>query len=251
MEIVGECSSGSMAVEMCCVLKPDLAFINCGMGAISGIAAAARIRRDNKNIAIVLTSADENSFRYGEGGETPASIGVLECLLKPIKACKIEDIAARCEIRDNPSRYVPSKVKKYLRFPPPDTMSAQISKAVAFLDTHYMDEVDLESVAGSVFLSKCHFCRLFKQETGVNFSQYILHKRLEVAKRILGETEESITNISVAVGFQGYNYFDRIFKKHTGLTPSEYRNRLQIEKKEREGLRNERRFTDPSHAPLQ
>lgn len=68
------------------------------------------------------------------------------------------------------------------------------------------------------------FARQVKRTMGVNTTQYIQNKRVERAKRLLGDTELTITDIYVKCGFESANYFTRVFRNHTGVTPSVYRN---------------------------
>jgi YesN/AraC family two-component response regulator len=236
--VVGEGNSGIMAIELCLVLKPDLVFLNCGMGAVGGSEAASRIRQADKDVVIALTSADENNFRTRDDPETSlSSLGVAECLLKPISAEKIKEVVIKYGNLGKSGPRISPKMKKRLKFYPATIMSAEITRALSYIDAHYGEEVSLNTVADEVSLSSYYFSRLFKKEVGVNFSQYILHKRLEMAKRMLEETDDSITDISVSVGFQEHNYFGRIFKQFTGSTPSDYRKKLALQKEERVNLR--------------
>lgn len=79
--------------------------------------------------------------------------------------------------------------------------------------------------AGAEYLSwsDSHFSRKFKEAVGVSFIQYVTAKRLERAKLMLVHTKRPVSRIATRLGFQPLNYFSRQFKKHVGLTPSEYR----------------------------
>jgi YesN/AraC family two-component response regulator len=234
-ELVGESGNGDMTVELCSVLRPDIVFLNCGMGAAGGLEAAARIRLKDKDVAIVLTSADEESFQGRDERHSPLDIA--EYLLKPIRAEKIREIVMRCGGRGKPGAPIPAKMKKRLRFYPVNIMSREITLALAYIDAHYGGNIRLESVAETVSLSSYYFSRLFKKEVGVNFSRYILHKRLETAKRALEETEEPVADIAASVGFHECHYFGKKFKNFTGSTPSEYRKKFSQLREERQNVR--------------
>lgn len=77
--------------------------------------------------------------------------------------------------------------------------------------------------AGYLNLSESHFSRKFREAQGTSFIQYVTAKRLERAKTMLIYTDKPILRIAAALGFQPVNYFTRAFKKHVGVTPSEYR----------------------------
>lgn len=68
------------------------------------------------------------------------------------------------------------------------------------------------------------FARQVKRTTGMNTTQYIQRKRVERARRLLADTELTITDIYVKCGFDSANYFTRVFRNHTGVTPSVFRN---------------------------
>lgn len=77
--------------------------------------------------------------------------------------------------------------------------------------------------ASYMALSESHFSRQFKQHTKQSYIHYVTGKRLERAKLMLTHTDKPVLRIATELDFQPVNYFSRTFKKHTGLTPSEYR----------------------------
>lgn len=64
---------------------------------------------------------------------------------------------------------------------------------------------------------------MFKKETEMNFSDYLKKIRIDNAKNMLLDTEQTVEDISYAVGYSDIKYFSRLFKKLTGLTPTEFR----------------------------
>lgn len=101
--------------------------------------------------------------------------------------------------------------------------SEAIAQAKKYLAEHFSDPVSLEDVARQVHLSPFYFSRLFKEKEGVNFVEYLTRLRLEEAKRLLARTNETIAAVAARVGYAEANYFSRIFRRHFGLSPSEYR----------------------------
>jgi AraC family transcriptional regulator len=82
---------------------------------------------------------------------------------------------------------------------------------------------DLAALADLVELSAFHFSRVFKQSTGLSPSRYFIRLRMEEARRLLIETDHSIINIALAVGYGSPSHFASVFRKHTGVPPSTYR----------------------------
>ncbi|UQT47221.1 helix-turn-helix transcriptional regulator [Flavonifractor plautii] len=72
-------------------------------------------------------------------------------------------------------------------------------------------------------MSSCYFSKLFKRMTGKNYITYVTDSRIEMAKRMLVDTEMPVINIAYELSYNETNYFSKAFKKKVGVTPSEYR----------------------------
>ena len=98
--------------------------------------------------------------------------------------------------------------------------NSAVVAAINYISTHYTENLSLEElckVAGG--LSEQYFCRLFKQHTGMRPIEYILRKRINVAKSYLEKTDLPISDIARMTGFNNASYFYRNFKKFTGISP--------------------------------
>lgn len=104
-----------------------------------------------------------------------------------------------------------------------DKSESLIEKAEAYIDSNYMKELSLDDVSSYCNISSYYFSKLFKQETGENYVEYLNKVRIENAKRLLNESDSSIKEVCYSVGFSDPNYFSRAFKKYEGVTPSEYK----------------------------
>ena len=98
-----------------------------------------------------------------------------------------------------------------------------IKKVCDYVDTHLEEDISLEQAADISGVSSFYLSKLFKEEKGETFINFISGKRLEKARQLLAETELSIKEITAAVGYNDQNYFSRIFKSKYGLSPKEYR----------------------------
>ncbi|NDL68380.1 AraC family transcriptional regulator [Anaerotalea alkaliphila] len=92
-----------------------------------------------------------------------------------------------------------------------------------YIDTHYSDELNLEVIAGAMNLSPYYLSHVFKKITGYSPMQYTLRRRIGEAQTLLITTELSITDIASRVGYGNPNYFNVIFTKNIGMSPSKYR----------------------------
>ena len=92
-----------------------------------------------------------------------------------------------------------------------------------YIDSHYMEELNLDDIAASIGFSKYHFSRLFKQYTTYTFCAYITHRRIKIAEELLEQPDLSITEVALQSGFPSISTFNRVFKQVKNCTPSEYR----------------------------
>jgi AraC family transcriptional regulator len=104
-------------------------------------------------------------------------------------------------------------------------MNNSISKAVAYIDKNLSEDLTLEMICNHVHLSKYHFCRLFREKTGMSPFKYIIECRISKAKKLLTYTNDSISNIAVATGFSTSANFCNAFRKYEKLSPTDFRAR--------------------------
>ena len=98
-----------------------------------------------------------------------------------------------------------------------------VVRAEEYIRENYHRDLSLDEVSRQLDLSPYYFSKLFKEETGSNFVEYVTSLRINRAKEMLRQEECSMKEICAEVGYSDPNYFSRIFKKNTGLTPTEYR----------------------------
>lgn len=99
----------------------------------------------------------------------------------------------------------------------------RIRKAVFYIRQHIHENIDLDALVAKSCLSKDHFIRLFKKETGIPPLQYINQRKIEKAQLILVTETLTVKQIAYSLAFEDYSYFNRLFKKITGVTPQQYR----------------------------
>ena len=88
----------------------------------------------------------------------------------------------------------------------------------------------MSSVANYVGMSYNHFSKLFKDEVGVNFIDYITRLRVDKAKDLLADPWMDIHKISDIIGYTSPRHFSKVFQQYTGILPSQYRKKLGISK---------------------
>lgn len=93
-----------------------------------------------------------------------------------------------------------------------------IAEALTYIHDNYNQNISLSEVANHIYRSPEYLSRLFKEQVGENFSVYLMLLRLNMAKKLLIETNRSVTDIAFEVGYSSHNYFSRCYKKYMGNT---------------------------------
>lgn len=125
---------------------------------------------------------------------------------------------------NSPSKVINSVIKDDSL---PDTNKKNINlvleKAISFLNNHYSENITLSDVAAYTYVSSYYLSRMFKKELNKHFVDYLNEIRIEKAKEYLKDIKYKTYEISDMVGIQDAHYFSKLFKKYTGMKPTEYR----------------------------
>jgi two-component system response regulator YesN len=111
-----------------------------------------------------------------------------------------------------------------------DIRAKIIREAMAYIHSNLNQSIKVEEVALAVSFSSQHLSRIFREELGMNVSEYISKVRIEEAKRLLSTTSFSITQIADSLNFYDSTYFTKVFKRETGMNPSQYKRSFNVEK---------------------
>lgn len=104
-----------------------------------------------------------------------------------------------------------------------------IHRAQTYIEGEFKADISVDQIAGRVNMSKRNFIRRFKSATSLNPIEYIQRIKIEAAKKSLEAGESNIAYVTYDVGYNDLKTFRTIFKRITGLTPIEYRNRYNTE----------------------
>ena len=91
-----------------------------------------------------------------------------------------------------------------------------------FVEEHLYTDFTLSDLSRELFFSKTYLKSVFKKKTGTSINQYRTALKLDEAKRLISQRKYNFTEIAYRLGFASIHYFSRVFKLHTGMTPSEY-----------------------------
>ncbi|WP_024371665.1 response regulator [Exiguobacterium sp. ZOR0005] len=200
-----EASDGDEAKAIIVKERPALVLSDIQMPRCNGIELMEWLHREAEATKlIVLTGYDEYSYM-----RRAIQLGSFDYLLKPIDPDVLNDTLERALVDVRPTEDDP------------------ILQIGAYIERHYAEELSLQGMSERFFLSREYISRRFKQQYGVNLSEYLLSIRMLEAKRLLETSRQRIYEVAQAVGFSDDKYFRKVFKKQVGVTPNEYREQYQ------------------------
>jgi AraC-like DNA-binding protein len=116
-------------------------------------------------------------------------------------------------------------MSRFLKYATPktDVRDDRIQASLSYIRKNIGSHIDVGLLAGKACMSKDHYIRVFKQETGETPNVFITKRKLEKAELALLTTSMPVKSIADSLGYDDYSYFNRIFKKNSGMTPLQYR----------------------------
>ena len=106
------------------------------------------------------------------------------------------------------------------------TERTEIMTIREYIQGHYMENIDLNTISTLVRITPSHLSNVFKKETGENFSTYLTRIRMEAAKKLLYDSQLLIYEVAEKTGYSDAGYFGKAFKKYWGISPEEFRKQL-------------------------
>ncbi|NLZ36436.1 MAG: helix-turn-helix transcriptional regulator [Clostridiales bacterium] len=111
-----------------------------------------------------------------------------------------------------------------LTFNRPDVRNISIiSRATAFIAANYMHPITLKDTADHIYISSSYLSRIFRSEMGVRFSEYLTKYRIDKSRLLLTDPELTVSDVASLVGYTDQSYFNKVFKRITGVSPKKWR----------------------------
>lgn len=238
--VVGEAEDGDEGMCLIDSLKPDIVLTDIRMPGIDGLTMISKIRERKHDCKIIILTG----YREFEYAQEAVHLGAFRFLLKPVRTEEllssihqaIEEIRYKKSL-DEEFSHMRKKVRKYYginetqlapeeKSASVDNTSYIINAVLTYLRDNYSSDIDLKTLAEKLYVSTWHLSKLLKKETGSTFIDLLNTIRIEEAKKQLRNPRYKVYEIAEAVGFSDVPYFTKLFKKLTGITPMEYRNKF-------------------------
>ncbi len=245
-------ADGISAVETATLWGAHLALLDIEMPGMTGIKAASQIRAALPQCEIIFLTA-YGRFDYAQEA---LRLRVYDYLLKPAEDADVIEAVNRALAKSKVAEYpaavaAPTAVVRPVASAggsaanasnadataqpaanapaaaPLDKNSKLLLQVQIYLAEHYAQDISLEMMAELLDFSPFYLSKLFKSSFGTSFIDYLTELRLGAAKDLLADPSLSAKEIGEQVGYPNSNYFTKLFKKKTGLTPIEYRNQLR------------------------
>lgn len=217
-EVVGKAQTGSQAYELIEQLSPDVVVTDIRMPVMDGIALLTKVREQFPLTKFIITSGFSD-FDYARSA---ISLRVSDYLLKPVDPDELKTVLQKIkkEFQITKSSYDEVFNPGTTRMTP-----AQIAALLKdFLVENYAQDINLNLIANNLNYSPSYLTKIFCQIYDCTPSKYIINLRMSQAQKMLQHNPElSIRQIGEITGYHDQGYFSRIFKKHTGKSPIEYR----------------------------
>ncbi len=214
-------ADGLSAVELATIWQPDVVLLDIEMPGRDGVKAAGSILKALPQCQIVFLTA------YGlfEYAQEAIRLGVRDYILKPAEDEEVLNAVNKAISRLEPAPEGPEPEAEPA--PQKSDKNARLMRQVqAYMEANYPNDISLDGLARTLDFSPYYLSKLFKQHFGVSFIEYLTDLRVRVAKEYLADPTKSVREVGELVGYPNGNYFVKMFKKKTGLTPTEYRNSL-------------------------
>ncbi|MEK4061367.1 MULTISPECIES: response regulator transcription factor [unclassified Paenibacillus] len=179
-----------------------------------------------KPVVIVISGYAE--FEYVQQA---LQLGAVNYLLKPLdkgELLQVVEAALKREEEEQRREKLEKLVDhKLLEMDPERSgMGEPVKEALVYVEQHLQEQLGMAEVAGLIHLNASYFSVLFKEQTGVPFSEYVSRLRVQRAKEMLLQTRMSIGEIGERVGYRTDKYFIKVFKSLEGISPSRYRQQM-------------------------
>ncbi|MDD9269745.1 helix-turn-helix domain-containing protein [Paenibacillus sp. GCM10023248] len=229
-ELVGEAENGEEALGLCESLKPNLVISDITMPIMDGLELFRIVKKRDPLIQFVLLTC-HSDFHYAQEA---LKLGALDYFTKlsfdegDMKAAvekAREAIRRETDLRQYERERKRRDASQSSKGEAGDNkkIRKEVQLAQRLIETKLGEPITLTSIAEEVGLSSYYLSRLFREETGESFNDYVTRLRMEKAVHLLQSTPLKVYEVAEQVGIPSYRYFSQLFRNWTGVAPTDYK----------------------------
>ena len=188
----------------------DLIILDVYMPQMSGTELLLQLRAEGVDADVIMVTSANDAKTVNDA----VRLGAVDYLVKPFDSAQITACLRKLNL-------LPESRPAVRGDKPGNTFCTQFS---VWLEHHYMQDVSLDQAAEAMGMSSFYFSRFFRTSYNQTFLEYLTAYRIDRAVELLQQTDIPVREIAVRVGYTDANYFTKVFKRHLGVTPTEYRN---------------------------
>ncbi len=239
---IGGAEDAKQALEIVKEQKPDIIITDIRMPGMTGlelieiIAELYAMSEESRTCECIVLSG-YSDFEYARQAMRS---GVMEYLVKPVDDEELSQAILRARKRIESQKTADTLTKKlseenesmimlfkeYNLGEQKGANARYVSQAIELITARYVGGITIEEAAEQLNISSSYLSRLFKQETGYTFVDYLTYYRIKIAVDLLKNPSVKVYEVADLVGYSDARYFSQIFRKITGVTPKEFRDSL-------------------------
>lgn len=227
VEVVFEAVTGRQVVESVGKLRPDIILMDVVLPGVDGLTATRYVHQLYPSTKVAIVSAYDK-FDYAQEA---LRAGAVDYLLKPVRPEQLVTLLKRlcADLDAEDARKATTAVSLDILEEDASGLEqrrphyAALKRVEAYIAENYARGLTLEQVSARAHMAPTYFSRIFKQEIGYTFTEYVTRIRLKQAKHLLSTTTLPIAEIAYAVGYSGPNHLAEVFKSVEGISPGNYR----------------------------
>lgn len=200
---IHKAADGRQALDISRKVNIHLAFLDIHLPGRSGLEIAETLRKDHADMELIIVTAYQD-FHYAKQS---IRLGVFDYITKPVIESELAKILGK--YKENPT------MSKYSRV---------IFDALQLIHEKYAEKLNLSDLASAIHINPTYLSRRFHEEVGISFSDYLMQYRIQMSKKYLtSHLNWSISDVAEKTGFNSQHYFSSVFRKLTGITPKDFR----------------------------
>lgn len=242
-QVVGTAENGQEGLELIRELRPDIVFSDIYMPRMNGLLMAAALKSEFEDTELAILTG----YRDFELVQQALSLGVRRFILKPSNMEELEEALEAMTVKLQKKGIYPERPETGVQPASETSESASekteedaadgeesegtagsfiVKNALNYINENYNRKITLKEVADNTYVSQWHLSKLLNRHTGQSFSELLNHARIDQAKILLKNPALRIGDVAEEVGFLDLAHFSRVFKKVTGVSANEYRNKM-------------------------